>query len=89
MLIMYRKEIVRRLAHITPIELGGKAYTPHQLQDTDNMLDQWLVYSMFAFSCKTDIRELSVSVETKQLFNLTFAYLKSGSEAQMVNIYGV
>ncbi|KAG9149466.1 hypothetical protein Leryth_023324 [Lithospermum erythrorhizon] len=73
-------QVIQRLAHITPTEMGGKA---HQLLDTDNMLDQWLMYTTFACSCPTDRKEIGVSAITRQLFNLIFASLKSGSEAQM------
>ncbi|XP_042060292.1 protein furry homolog-like [Salvia splendens] len=70
-------EIIQRLAHITPMELGGKAY---QSQDTDNKLDQWLMYAMFACSCPLDSREGGGSVATKELFHLILPSLKSGSE---------
>ncbi|XP_010251338.1 PREDICTED: protein furry homolog-like [Nelumbo nucifera] len=72
-------EILQRLAHITPIELGGRA---HQSQDTDNKLDQWLMYSMFACSCPPDSREIGGAV-TKELCHLIFPSLKSGSEAHI------
>ncbi|KAI3904652.1 hypothetical protein MKW98_014832 [Papaver atlanticum] len=70
-------EVMRRLAHITPAELGGKA---HQSQDTENKLDQWLVYAMFACSCPPEAGSLAV---TKELYSLIFPSLKSGSEAHM------
>lgn len=70
---------MRRLAHITPAELGGKA---HQSQDTENKLDQWLVYAMFACSCPPEAGSLAV---TKELYSLIFPSLKSGSEAHMVS----
>lgn len=73
-------EIIQRLAHITPAELGGKA---HQSQDTDNKLDQWLMYAMFACSCPLDVREGGGSAATKELFHLIFPSLKSGSESHV------
>ncbi|KAH6829707.1 ARM repeat superfamily protein [Perilla frutescens var. hirtella] len=73
-------EIIQRLAHITPAELGGKA---HQSQDTDNKLDQWLMYAMFACSCPLDSREGAGSAATKELFHLIFPSLKSGSESHV------
>ncbi|KAI3462844.1 hypothetical protein Pfo_019507 [Paulownia fortunei] len=73
-------EIIQRLAHITPAELGGKA---HQSQDTDNKLDQWLMYTMFACSCPLDSREGGGSAATKELFHLIFPSLKSGSESHV------
>ncbi|KAK6128775.1 hypothetical protein DH2020_037481 [Rehmannia glutinosa] len=74
-------EVIHRLAHITPVELGGKAY---QSQDTDNKLDQWLMYAMFACSCPLDSREGGGSAATKELFHLIFPSLKSGSESHVV-----
>lgn len=73
-------EVIQRLAHITPAELGGKA---HPSQDTDNKLDQWLMYSMFACSCPPDSREGGGSAATKELFHLIFPSLKSGSDAHI------
>lgn len=70
-------EVIQRLAHITSTELGGKA---HPAQDTDNKLDQWLMYTMFACSCPPDSREGGGSAATKELFHLIFPSLKSGSE---------
>nr|TKS00127.1 hypothetical protein D5086_0000186080 [Populus alba] len=69
-------EVIQRLAHITPIELGGKA---HQSQDADNKLDQWLMYAMFACSCPPDSREsggLTAITATKDLYHLIFLSLK-------------
>ena len=74
---------MQRLAHITPIELGGKA---HQSQDADNKLDQWLMYAMFACSCPPD-SEVGGLAATKDLYHLIFPSLKSGSEANIVSIH--
>ncbi|CAI9109932.1 OLC1v1009874C2 [Oldenlandia corymbosa var. corymbosa] len=75
-----KSEVIQRLAHITPAELGGKA---HPSQDTENKLDQWLMYAMFACSCPPDGREGGISSTTKDLFHLIFLSLKSGSEAHI------
>lgn len=69
---------MERLAHITPVELGGKA---HQSQDAESKLDQWLMYAMFLCSCPSTIREASA----KDLYHLVFPSLKSGSEAHIVS----
>ncbi|XP_022884197.1 protein furry homolog-like isoform X2 [Olea europaea var. sylvestris] len=73
-------EVIQRLAHITPAELGGRA---HQSQDTDNKLEQWLMYAMFGCSCPLSGREGGGSPATKELFHLIFPSLKSGSEAHV------
>ncbi|GMY12807.1 protein furry homolog-like [Fagus crenata] len=73
-------EVMQRLAHITPIELGGKA---HQSQDAENKLDQWLMYAMFLCSCPPTIREAGAVAATKDLYHLIFPSLKSGSEAHI------
>ncbi|KAK1562074.1 hypothetical protein Q3G72_005797 [Acer saccharum] len=73
-------EIVHRLAHITPVELGGKAHTS---QDADNKLDQWLLYAMFVCSCPPDSRDAGSIAATKDLYHLIFPSLKAGSEAHI------
>ncbi|GMQ07717.1 hypothetical protein CsSME_00051801 [Camellia sinensis var. sinensis] len=75
-------EVIQRLAHITHMELGGKA---HQSQDADSKLDQWLMYAMFACSCPPDSKEAGGLATTKDLFHLIFHSLKSGSEAHIVS----
>ncbi|XXG72020.1 hypothetical protein AAC387_Pa07g1207 [Persea americana] len=74
-----RLEVMQRLAHITPIELGGKA---HQSQDGENSkLEQLLMYSMFACSCPPVNRENGGSSSAKDIFHLILPSLKSGSDA--------
>ncbi|KAK1432958.1 hypothetical protein QVD17_09861 [Tagetes erecta] len=72
-------EVIQRLAHITPVELGGRA---HQFQEADSKLDQWLMYAMFACSCPPG-REGAGAAPTRELFRLIFPSLKSGSEAHV------
>lgn len=73
-------EVMQRLAHITPVELGGKA---HQSQDADNKLDQWLMYAIFACSCPTESTEVVGLAAIKNLFHLIISSLRSGSEAHV------
>ncbi|GKU97457.1 hypothetical protein SLEP1_g10601 [Rubroshorea leprosula] len=70
-------EVLQRLAHITPFELGGKA---HQSQDVDNKLDQWLMYAMFVCSCPPDGRDIESLAARRELYHLILPSLKSGSE---------
>ncbi|KVI08969.1 Armadillo-type fold [Cynara cardunculus var. scolymus] len=74
-----RLEITKRLALVTPVELGGKA---SQFQDADNKLDQWLMYAVFACSCPPG-REGAGAAATRELFHLIIPSLKSGSEAHV------
>ncbi|GLU01708.1 hypothetical protein SLE2022_189980 [Rubroshorea leprosula] len=75
-----KAEVLQRLAHITPFELGGKA---HQSQDVDNKLDQWLMYAMFVCSCPPDSRDVGSLAASRELYHLIFPSLKSGSEANI------
>ncbi|KAL4577336.1 hypothetical protein LXL04_013444 [Taraxacum kok-saghyz] len=70
-------EITKRLALMTPVELGGKS---HQFQDADNKVDQWLLYAVFASSC-TPGREGAGTTSTRELFRLIIPSLKSNSDA--------
>ncbi|CAH8364627.1 unnamed protein product [Eruca vesicaria subsp. sativa] len=69
--------IMHRLAYITPVELGGKA---GQSQDTDNKLDQWLLYAMFLSSCPPDGKDAGSIALTRDMYRLIFPYLRFGSE---------
>ncbi|XP_071708369.1 uncharacterized protein [Rutidosis leptorrhynchoides] len=70
-------QITKRLALLTPVELGGKA---HQVQDADSKLEQWLMYAVFACSCPPG-KEGAGATATRELFQLIIPSLKSGSEA--------
>ncbi|KAL2624356.1 hypothetical protein R1flu_008601 [Riccia fluitans] len=75
-----RLEVVSRLAHITPVELGGKAA---QMHDMDSKLDQWHMYSMFACSCPPEDSDDGSGASVKELLKLVFPSLKSGNEGQI------
>lgn len=75
---------MQRLAHITPVELGGKAT---QAQDMENKLDQWLMYAMFLCSCPPDGRDAGGLAVNKGPHQLIFSSLKSGSEAYTVSTW--
>lgn len=81
-MFIFRIEVMQRLAHITPVELGGKA---HQSQDADYKLDQWLMYAMFICSCPPPGREAGGLAASKDLYHLIFPSLKSGSETHIVS----
>ena len=75
---------MHRLACITPIELGGKA---SQSQDTDNKLDQWLLYAMFVCSCPPDGKDAGSIASTREMYHLIFPYLRFGSETHNVSVF--
>ncbi|KAG6602549.1 Protein furry-like-like protein, partial [Cucurbita argyrosperma subsp. sororia] len=75
-----RVEVLQRLAHVTPVDLGGKA---HQSQDSDNKLDQWLMYAMFLCSCPPNPKESPASGKAKELYHFIFPSIKSGSEPRV------
>ncbi|KAK4798256.1 hypothetical protein SAY86_030582 [Trapa natans] len=75
-----KSEVMHRLSHTTPVELGGKA---NHSQDSENKLDQWLMYAMFLCSCPPDSREIGLLATNKDLYHLIFSSLRSGSEAHI------
>ncbi|CAM6088431.1 unnamed protein product [Calypogeia fissa] len=75
-----RLEVVTRLAHITPVDLGGKATQTH---DVDSKLDQWHMYSMFACSCPPEDSDDGGAQSIKELLRLVFPFLKSGNDGQI------
>lgn len=77
-----RLEVITRLAHITPVDLGGKSAQSHE---SDSKLDQWHLYSMFACSCPPEDSSDGLFRSVKELCRLVFPYLKSGNEGQVVS----
>lgn len=80
--LVRRLEVVTRLAHITPVDLGGKATQTH---DIDGKLDQWHMYSMFACSCPPEDSDDGGAQSIKELLRLVFPFLKSGNDGQIVS----
>ncbi|XP_024390755.1 uncharacterized protein [Physcomitrium patens] len=75
-----RLEVITRLGHITPVDLGGKSAQSHE---SDSKLDQWHLYSMFACSCPPEDSSDGLFRSVKELCRLVFPYLKSGNEGQV------
>ncbi|KAI4352336.1 hypothetical protein L6164_006599 [Bauhinia variegata] len=69
-----RVEVMQRLAHITSVELGGKA---HQSQDTDNKLDQWLMYAMFVCSSQVHAATMALGHSHLEACEIMFGELAS------------
>jgi hypothetical protein len=75
-------EVITRLTHLTPVDLGGKSAQSHE---GDSKLDQWHLYSMFACACPPEDCSDGGIRSVKDLFRLVFPYLKSGNDGQIVS----